>query len=286
MRAGDVLKRILSADDKPICFSKNENVASPEALCKSHCHYSYELLFVMEGEGLFVVEGKEYLLSARSVMITKPLEYHYVKINPDVKYERYLVRFNDADLREDTATVLEELLGSEGEPRSFSFPGMIGDAIVSIYERSQIAASLPKQHAAAYSRILLSELILLFSIANKESNVSYDGDISVRVIKYINEHLHRSRQMSLDFLAQRFFVSKYYLCRVFKKHNGISIHGYIVQKRIMQAKILIESGEQATTAARKVGFRDYSAFYRAFLKTVGVPPTDSIMNKENGNLEV
>ena len=30
---------------------------------------------------------------------------------------------------------------------------------------------------------------------------------------------------NLDKLAKRFFVSKYHLCRAFKKHNGISVHG-------------------------------------------------------------
>ena len=127
--------------------------------------------------------------------------------------------------------------------------------------------------------MLLGELIFLFSLANTERTVSYDGDISVRVIKYLNENINRN--ISLEFLANRFFVSKYYLCRVFKKHNGISIHGYITQKRVMQAKLLIEAGETASAAAYKVGFRDYSAFYRAFVKIVGLPPTNSSAYKEN-----
>ena len=255
-------------------FSKSIDGASPDVLCKSHCHDSYELLFVTEGEGRFVVEGKEYVLSANSLMITKPLEYHCVIINPDVRYERYIIRFTDDDLDTEVASALASLLGGEDEPRSFFFPGDMGDTVVSICERSQAASSLSESHSSIYSRMLLSELILLSSAVSEEKALSYDGDISVRVIKYINEHLHRNRQMSLDFLSKRFFVSKYYLCRVFKKHNGISIHGYIVKKRVMQAKLLIESGEPANMAAARVGFRDYSAFYRAFLKIVGMPPTD------------
>jgi AraC-like DNA-binding protein len=74
-------------------------------------------------------------------------------------------------------------------------------------------------------------------------------------------------------LAKRFFVSKYYLCRAFKKHNGISVHGYVNQKRVMYAKQLIESGETASSAAYRVGFGDYSAFYRAYVKIVGRSPS-------------
>ena len=83
------------------------------------------------------------------------------------------------------------------------------------------------------------------------------------------------KDISLDMLAKRFFVSKYYLCRAFKKHNGISVHGYINQKRVMHAKELIESGETASGAAYRVGFGDYSAFYRAYVKIIGKSPTSS-----------
>ena len=273
------LKKINSKDKRPIWFGHSIKTISPEILEKSHCHDDYELLFVMEGEGKYVVEGKEYILSPRSIMITKPLEYHYVKIKKDAKYERYIVRFSETDLSPETSSVLKELMDREDEPRSFYFPGTVGDAIVSVYERSQIASELPKEHSASYTRMLLGELVFLFSLANTERTVSYDGDISVRVIKYLNENINRN--ISLDFLANRFFVSKYYLCRVFKKHNGISIHGYITQKRVMQAKLLIEAGETASAAAYKVGFRDYSAFYRAFVKIVGLPPTNSSSYKEN-----
>ena len=90
-------------------------------------------------------------------------------------------------------------------------------------------------------------------------------------VKYLNEHI--DRDVSLDKLAKKFYVSKYYLCRAFKKHNGISVHGYINQKRVMYAKQLIESGETASAAAYRVGFGDYSAFYRAYVKIVGRAPT-------------
>lgn len=271
------MKRNQSADERGVRFATSVDCASPEALERSHCHDDYELLFVLDGEGKFVVEGKEYTLSARSIMITRPLEYHYVVINPEVRYERYVIRFSDSDLIGDSARVLEEILTREGDARSFCFSGMVGDAIVSVCERSQVAASMSNENSVAYTRMLLSELIFLFSLADTERAVSYDGDISVRVIKYLNEHINKN--VSLNFLSNRFFVSKYYLCRVFKKHNGISIHSYIVQKRVLQAKLLIEAGESASTAAYKVGFKDYSAFYRAFIRIVGVPPTGSSLYK-------
>ena len=80
------------------------------------------------------------------------------------------------------------------------------------------------------------------------------------------------KDVSLDRLARRFFVSKYHLCRAFKEYSGISVHAYVNHKRIIFAKSLIESGMTASGAAEKVGFGDYSAFYRAYVKILGKSP--------------
>jgi AraC-like DNA-binding protein len=42
---------------------------------------------------------------------------------------------------------------------------------------------------------------------------------------------------------------------------------------VLYAKQLIESGETASSAAYKVGFGDYSSFYRAYVKVIGRSPT-------------
>ena len=102
-------------------------------------------------------------------------------------------------------------------------------------------------------------------------------ELGARVMRFLNENL--DKDLSLDTISRHFFVSKYYLCRAFKRHNGISIHGYVNQKRVINAKRLIDSGESASVAAYKVGFGDYSAFFRAYVKIVGASPTAQTARK-------
>ena len=265
--------------EKGIKLGYNVESEDSKSLSLSHCHDSYEMLFVMEGAGKYVVEGREFALTARSVMITKPLEYHYVVIDKDARYERYIMRFNDSDLIEGAGKALSAFLDGEDKGRCFCFSGEVSDTIVSILEHSKIAKSLPDEYAESYKRMILAELIMLFSASKTRSDDTRDFELGARVIQYLNEHINRD--INLDFLSRKFFVSKYYLCRVFKKHNGISIHGYITRKRIMLAKQLIENGENARNAAYKVGYRDYSVFYRAFVKVLGVPPLSTRNRQEN-----
>ena len=45
-------------------------------------------------------------------------------------------------------------------------------------------------------------------------------------------------------------------------------------KRVMMARQMIESGEVAADVAERVGFSDYSTFYRAYRKAYGQSPTE------------
>jgi AraC-like DNA-binding protein len=155
---------------------------------------------------------------------------------------------------------------------AFYSAGAISDSVISVFDRFESVSCLSEAEQSVYSKLILAELLLLLSAAKREDFRPDSVELGARVIRYLNENTERD--IPHDVLAKKFFVSQYYLCRAFKKHNGISVHGYINQKRIMYAKQLIELGETASGAAYKVGFGDYSAFYRAYVKIIGKSPTE------------
>lgn len=55
----------------------------------------------------------------------------------------------------------------------------------------------------------------------------------------IKEYLdvHYQEKISLDFLAEHFFISKYYLTRVFKEQFGTSINSYLMNRRVTKGKV-------------------------------------------------
>ena len=254
-------------DKNRISFSYNSTDTDAKAQSFSNCDDTYNLVFVRGGSGKCVIEGREYPITAGSVLIAKPLEYYYVEIATDTHFAYYILSFSLEDLTDANREMLE---CATGECRCLCALDESYDALLSAFERLQTAARLFDTHVEAYCRTLLAEIICLLSIARISVDLTDEGDLGFKVIKYIGEYI--TRDLTLDFLSKRFLVSKYYICRAFKKHNGISVHGYIVQKRIMLAKQLIESGIGAAVAAKQVGFCDYSAFYRAFVRIIGRPP--------------
>ena len=252
-------------------FTYNIDNQPPESLDVRHCHDTYEVLYVLDGAGRFVIEGMSFDIKPGTLVLIRPFEYHSMQLDAGSSYERYVIHFSEEYLVNDALNLLRSILdGVEGSGKVYSATSLSKN-VLPIFERFDTAESFPDNERSIYVKTLLSELMVFLSVSGGEKISINDGELGARVIKYLNENIYRN--ISLDTLARRFFVSKYYLCRAFKKHNGVSVHGYISHKRVMYAKQLIEQGETASGAAYKVGFGDYSAFYRAYVKILGKAPT-------------
>jgi len=64
--------------------------------------------------------------------------------------------------------------------------------------------------------------------------------------------------------------------RRFRQETGFTIHTYLLQRRLLAARQLIERGMRATEACYRSGFRSYSSFTRAYNKHFGTTPTGRI----------
>ena len=91
-----------------------------------------------------------------------------------------------------------------------------------------------------------------------------------RVMAYIEEHL--AEKITLDDIARQFFVSQSSISHLFKQKMGVSIYHYVTQRRLIFAKNLIAEGLPLELLAMRVGFSDYSSFYRAFKQEYGTSP--------------
>lgn len=259
----------IDAGDISISFESFEH--DKRACENSSCHEKYEIMYVISGSGRYILEGADFPITARSLFLTRPFEYKTLILDEGVSFGRYVIRFSQSALSSEAADVLAGIISDASCGGIYYSPGVQHLATEAVFDRAYIAEQLPFREKGVFLSALLSELLSLLSAATGERLVHSDDSLAARVRQYINENIHRD--LSLDKLSRRFFVSKYYLCRAFKQQNGTSIHNYINQKRVLYAKQLIEAGETASRAAYKVGFGDYSAFYRAYMKFQGVSPT-------------
>lgn len=238
----------------------------------NHCHDSYEILLLSEGEARCTVEDTVFPMSSGSLMLIATSAYHSMRPKEGTDFAITSLTFRRSDICEEARALLGAMLDDDVNARLYSV-GALHGGVLSALERLRGASSLPLRERTLYVQMLVGELVTFLSLSKGERRPEIDVELGARVLRYINENI--DQHMTLERIARHFFVSKYYLCRAFKKHNGISIHGYMNQKRVLMAKQLIEAGQTASGAAYRVGFGDYSAFYRAYVKVVGKPPSAS-----------
>jgi transcriptional regulator GlxA family with amidase domain len=93
-----------------------------------------------------------------------------------------------------------------------------------------------------------------------------------RVKNYLSHHI--DQEVTLDDPSSLVIISKYHLCRMFKKAFGITPIQYHVTNRLEKAKQMIQFTDLSMSQiAEKLGFNSIHAFSRAFRKLEGVPPT-------------
>jgi AraC-like DNA-binding protein len=246
-----------------------------------HAHSYCEIFYFISGAGYYTVEGRNYPLTQGCVLLMRDGEIHKIHLDPDRPYERIAVHFRLDDVLGQSAAYapLRSLIldRSPGCGNLFLAKGKesasLLDACFSRICRApqsneefgmQLIATLP---------VILSELYTIRrSTSNEELLSRREGDPALtEVIDYINQNL--TAPLHVDALAERFYISRYYLMHLFRAETGYTVLGYITEKRLLLARDLMRSGRSITEACYEAGFTNYSSFLRAFKKYYGTLPS-------------
>lgn len=99
------------------------------------------------------------------------------------------------------------------------------------------------------------------------------GNTFNQILIYINDNIYKS--LALDEICEKFFISKNYLCILFKKNLGITFSHYIANTKMKHVEKLIKTtGLSLEQISNAVGYKDYFYFNKIFKKTFGCSPRD------------
>lgn len=93
-----------------------------------------------------------------------------------------------------------------------------------------------------------------------------------RVMAFVDANV--AEDLCVTTLASVAGMSPYYFCRSFKQSTGITPHRFVLNRRMEQARYLLEQKAMPLLEiAHHVGFTDQSQFTRVFRKMVGITPS-------------
>lgn len=240
-----------------------------------HYHDFHKIIVFISGKVTYHIEGKAYHLKPRDILLVSQGAIHKPEIDPSVPYERYIFWIRDDLSCQELNTCFQK-----ANDRSFN----LVRADSALQERlkdllPEIEQTLQNKHFgdtvlrnALFTQFMIYINRIFLRTSSSPDKKAYSSDTQVeQLLKYINRNL--SENLSIDQLAERFFLSKYHMMRKFKNETGYTIHNYITSKRLLMARSLISQGIPVMKAALASGFRDYTTFVRAYKKQFGKAPS-------------
>ncbi len=242
-----------------------------------HAHDIYELFYLISGEGTLNIEGTPYPLTDHSVYLIRANEAHYTKLDNTKPFERICLHFYpevitilDPNKELLVPFELHELGEKNFYPLNKATQDIVENAFQNIAQYSSEDTYLKRLSIIVSLLSVLTELNKLHTKTKHHQPEFKKHPVIGDVLTYINAHLFE--EITTEDLCEQFFISRSHLSNLFKECTSSTIWNYILTKRMVAAKTMLQNGISAKEVATICGYQDYSAFYRAYKKHFKTPP--------------
>lgn len=250
-----------------------------------HIHDCYELYYSISGGRQFLIDNRFYSIAPGDLFIINQYESHKLTQIDNSVHERIVLSIHP-DFVKRISTAQTDLdycftnrdghfqhkvsLNKSQQKRFLYFINKMTSA-------KGYAHDIVEQSAFMELLVMINALSNANETADTENVHKYSHQVE-DILAYINRNIGQT--ITVEQLAENFFLSESYICRIFKQATGTTINKYITARRISIAKAHLNEGDSVNEAFVKSGFGDYSSFFKAFTKAVGVSP------KKYANLSV
>ena len=244
-----------------------------------HYHTFHKIIVFLSGSASYGIEGRSYALQPGDMVLVSRGCIHRPEAAPGAPYERIILYISPEFLRQSSTEDCELETCFSLARTQFDFvvrPGARKKELLEILHALERACTEPDFGQALLSKGLFWQFLVQLSRGMRAHDLSYaqpgaEDEKIVAILRYLSAHL--TENISIDELAARFYISKYYMMRRFRAETGYTIHNYLITKRLLLAREQIAGGMPVTQACYACGFGDYSAFSRAYRKQFGQPPS-------------
>ena len=247
-------------------FHRAQNILKP------HIHKnSAEIVYMLHGMQYYTVEGQDYRILGGQLLISPPGLVHFSSREPEQKGEFYYLTINP--------DCIASLLPGDPETAGVLYELLTGKVVVrAIPDTEQLHLLTEELHQAKNSigpcqkcRILCAILrLLIFTWDTVEPDaVGHYSDFMGQIYLYIEDHI--MEKLRVDDIARVVQYSKTALQQKFKTYSHLTVHEYILSRKIEAAKrFMNEPDAKPYEVWKKLSFSSQSYFGQVFRRYTGM----------------
>lgn len=247
-----------------------------------HFHTQYEIFYIIEGERLFFFNNREYVAKSGDLILVDANLIHMTKsvTAEDTGHNRIILYITK-----------DKMEGLEAHYPALQLVRFLHDhygvyhldkdqqaLFLNLYRTLRIAlTNKGHNYKIGIELEILSWLYKLQAyISRQEQTLPHSSDnpkyrTAYAVADYLSENCEQN--LSLDELASHFYLSKYYLCRIFKEITGYTTSEYTNIHRIRKAKRYLEETDMSISEiAHELGYESLTYFEKLFKSYMTLSP--------------
>jgi len=241
-----------------------------------HTIDTYMLIYFIRGTGNIKVEGNSFDIHEGDLILLNPTELFHCSVD-DAAYHERIVLYIQKDILRGTPYNSTELF----RPFSSLPVGVGNHQPASDLERlgihmefKELLLAFQKSAdtflAFAKTITILAKLHAISVLEIAPHSEATKSKLIADVLHYLNDHY--KEDIHIEDIATVFNLNKSYLAHQFKSHVGMSLWNYVILKRLYAFNELIREGSFIEDACWRVGFQNYSNFFRLYKKHMGITP--------------
>ena len=246
-----------------------------------HIHHKFEIYYEIAGTRRYFIEDSAYIVNAGSVVLIGENQIHKTASLGDAPSSRVVLNFSREYLEKIAAAFPEvdffSFLTEEHNHLLSNITVKQQNHIQSMLQQLLLLEGAPSQEREAMRKMMLATLLLeLKDLCRQQREQGGErGRVSNHIVDQIQAYIsqHYAEKLTLTGIAGQFYISPYYLSRLFKKSTNLSLIEYINGVRVKEAQNRIEkSAESISAIAEKTGFMTTAHFRRVFKDATGLSP--------------
>jgi len=227
----------------------------------------FQMVYITEGEGIFLCDGRTYQVKPGCVMMVLPGLKHIYKPIFETGWQEYWVGFKGtyfSQLMEEGRFSVEHVFFETG----------LHDSILSFFSQifDEVRSQRPLYQLKTCALILSLVAEVLTRERRKEQPNYYEKIVAKA--KYLMES-NVYKAINLPGISDQLGISTSRLNEIFKTYTSMTPYQYYIHIKIHKAESLLEEEDiPVKEAAFRMGFDDQYYFSRLFKNKTGISPSD------------